>query len=82
MTTDNRATLRRMLRAAEEWGARRAHTTVTAATHTEPACCADGSLQTTVELRNAENVTAPTIVRCLVTLEPDGRLSCYEAESS
>ena len=74
-----REPLQRMVKAAETWGTNYFHTPVSVSTVQEPTCCADGALQTTIELHTAE--PHPQRVSCLVTLEPNGTLSCFMPES-
>jgi hypothetical protein len=79
MLMNQRERLQRMIKAAEEWGSVRFHTPVTVSNVPAPVCCDDGSLQTTVELQSTER--RPQRARCLVTLEPDGTLSCFDPDT-
>lgn len=75
MVTNQRERLQWMVKAAEEWGRAHLHTPITIGSVQAPECCADGSLQMMIELESAGQ--QPQRVQCLVTLEPDGTLSCY-----
>ncbi len=65
-----RIAVRRMVTAAEQGDRRQFGSVMSTETATEP----EGSLQTTIEPDS--QCCQPTRVRCLLTLEPNGSLSC------
>ncbi len=69
----------RFIRAAEEWARGRYREDVVAVGHDEPTCCADGRIETVVELDAVRGRSRPRRVRCIVTLELDGTIACFEA---
>ncbi len=80
MVMNQHERLQRMVKAAQAWGKAHLHTPVTVSTVHEPVCGEDGSLQTTVELQAQGR--QPQQVHCLVTLEPDGTLSCFAPDTT
>lgn len=80
MRTNQHERLQRMVKAAEDWGRAHLPAPLTIGTVQAPECCADGSLQTTIELESAGRQSRR--VRCLVTLERDGTLSCYVPDAA
>ena len=72
--------VRSMVAAAETWGQQQFNTPMMVVNVGEPECCADGTTRTTVELHAVGQ--EPTRVQCLVTLEPDGSLSCFVRDTS
>ena len=71
-------TVVRMLRAAEAWARSHYRQELVAQPAAEPRCCPDDTVELVVDLEDS----APTgrkRARCMVVMEPDGRIACTEA---
>ncbi len=66
----------RILRAAEEWGRGQYGRNVRVTTYTEPCRDPSGTMTADVELQPDDG--PKVAVHCLVTLEPDGTVSCFK----
>ena len=70
------------IRAAEAWGRNRYGQEARACACAEPVQHPDGMTTVDVDLRlessPAESAGKGVLVQCLVTLEPDGSISCYQ----
>lgn len=71
----------RVRRAAEDWAREVLGREATAVTEVQRITQVDGSVRANVEVSCDEPGTSATLVHCLVTLEPDGRISCYSPDT-